>query len=231
MSRNENIIRILLAAVITILIWTAIFIFLPQKGMLVSFGYSFGLLGMVEFFGTLLLWARGGKGKYLTNVAFPLHSKVYLFANILLTVIIVSLHFFGIWTMPVKLFIVLHFLLLGIFLWQLLSMDAGQEKIEEVGRKVDEQSCDWKMFRADADALMDNVSNEFQKDVSAVRDAIRYADPMTPSELKGMDDEIRSQFFALKAAISQKDSKSTHALAVDLQEKIRERGNKLKALK
>jgi len=230
MSLNQNNRRLAFAAVIALLVLTAIFLLL-EKTPLVIAAYCFGQVGVAELAVTLLLLSGANKGNYITRAAFPLVAWNYFGAELGLSAVAVLLEYFGVWVMPVGWFCLLHILLLAFFAWKMLAMDAGQETIEEVGREVKARTLDWKMLRADAEALLGETPEAFKKPVSEVRDAVRYADPMSDPALGEQDAAIAAGLHGLAKQVKTGDADAVRKLCDELLRRIKDRNTRAKMLK
>ena len=230
MSLNQNNKRLAFAAVIALLVLTAVFLLLTKTPLVIA-AYCFGLVGIAEMVVTLLLLTGAAKGNYITRAAFPFVAWEYLLSNLGLSTVPVALGCLGVWSMPVGWFCLLHILLLAFFAWKMLAMDAGQEAIEEVGRDVKARTLDWKMLRADAETLLGEAPEAFKKPVSEVRDAVRYADPMSDPALGEQDAAIAAGLRELAEQVKSGDADAVRKLCDELLRRIKDRNTRAKMLK
>ena len=227
---NRNKIRVLLGAFIALLVLTALFI-LVEKTSLAITGYCFGILAIIEFFGTIYLVAAGNRNAYLTNAAFPLVSIKYIIANITCSVIFTFIEQIGIWTIPVGWFAFIQIVLIAVFSYLILSMDAGQEEIINTGNAVAEKVFNWKTLLIETENIITSVPAEYKKFVVEVHDSIRYADPMTPEGLQKTDDSIRKNILVMRELIEQKEFDEVEAMCGEILQQIKERNVKVKMSK
>lgn len=230
MSSSNNNRRLAFATLIAALVLTALFILLKKTPLVIA-AYSFGLLGIAELAVTLILLTGASSRNYITRAAFPLVAWDYLLFDLGLSVPLVLLDVCGLWAMPVGWFCFLHILLLAFFAWKMLAMDAGQEAIEEVDQNVRKRTEDWRWLRADAESLLGSAPAEFRDAVAAVRDAIRYADPMSDPALQERDDAIAAEFRKFGDLISAGDAEAVKKQSEQLVQWIRNRNLRAKTLK
>ena len=222
--------RLILGFVIAVLVLTAVFMLLPKTALIVT-TYCFSLLGPVMLFGTLWIVASGTKNQYLTNAAFPLQAWSYCVLELLACVIFVLLDQTGKWSIQAGWFTVIHIVLIAIFSWRVLAMKSGQEVIEQVGRDVQLKTADWRMIGADVEALKGDAPEACRKELQAVIDAIRYADPVTCPELKPLDEAIRADVLQLELKIKESKAEEVPPICLEIRKRIKERAARAKILK
>ena len=227
---NSHQMRALTAGIVAALVLTALFLLVPKTPLVIA-GYCFSLLGIVEFFGTLLYFAGNTKNSFLTNAAFPLAAKSYGIVCVLFSVLMAAVEHFQRWTMPVGWFIFVQIIFAALLIWCLLAMRSGQEEIERVEQKVKESTFSWRAMRAEAEAVRLRAEGASLKDVGAVCDAFRYADPVESPALAGLDGEIRENLIRLGQLVDARDAENIAYLCVTLQRQIKERGVRVKMLK
>ena len=226
-SQNK---RILAGVLVGIAIPTAIYIALP-KSAVVHFAFFSLLLAIVIAGASLWRISQGGKKDYITNLAIPLALKSYLLATIAMAVAFTLLHITGTWSINIMYYVALYVIVLALTAWKLLAIGAGQEKIQAVGESVKTQTTGWKMLQADVDSILLTAPSELKADIAAVRDAIRFSDPMTKPEIASLDTAIAKDVSELKALVSAGKVAEAQALCARLQATIKDRNNRLKMLK
>ena len=222
--------RILAGTLVGMAIPTAIYLVLP-KTPIVHTAYVFLLFSAILAGASLWRISTCTRQDYLTNLAFPLALKQYLSATISLAVIFVLLDLFGTWSMEWTWYAALQVILLCFTAWRLLSIGAGQEEINRVGENVKAQVTSWKMIQADANAILLSTTGDLRKDVAAVHDAIRYADPMSKPEVASIDAAISRDITDLKGLVQAGKADEVHVLSLQIQNEIQDRANRLKVLK
>ncbi len=228
MNGNEK--RILASVLVGIAIPTAIYIVL-QKTPVVHFAYT--TLILAALFAGASLWklSQSGRKEYLTNLAFPLALKSYLIATVAMAVVFVALNLTGVWTIGVMYYVALYVILLSLTAWKLFAIGAAQEAIVAVGDKVKAQTTGWKMLQADVDSLLLSAPAELKQELTAVRDAIRYADPRSIPEIAPIDATIASDIASLKTLSASGKVAEAKALCTQIQNSIKDRANRLNMLK
>ena len=228
---NSHQMRTLAGGFVAALVLTALFL-LVEKTPVVVAGYLFSLLAVIVFFGTVYYVAGGGGGNsYLTNAAFPLAVRSYVIVNISFSLVVGAAEYFRICSMPTKWFIFIHIIFTALLIWRLLAMRSGQEIIEQVEQDVREKTVSWRCLRSDAAVILDRTDPVSRKEVSAVCDALRYADPVASPALASLDQAIGENLIRLGTAVDAKETEKITALCTALQRQIQERGIKSKMLK
>lgn len=227
---NSHQMRALTAGIVAALVLTALFLLIPKTPLVIA-GCCFSFLGVVVFFGTLCYAAGSTKNSFLTNAAFPLAAKSYGIVCVLFSVLMAAAEHFQFWTMPVGWFIFVQIVFAAFLIWRLLAMRSGQEEIVRVGRQVESSTFSWRDMWSEAVAVWYRADEASRKDVGAVCEAFRYADPVASLALADLDGEIRENLIRLGQLVDAKDTENIADLCVTLQRQIEERGVRLKMLK
>ncbi|MBQ7207123.1 MAG: hypothetical protein IJS01_04930 [Lentisphaeria bacterium] len=222
--------RILLGTVTAVIVLTIPLFLLPRDGLLFT-AWGFALAGVFAVAGSLYRGANRTHGEYVTTAAFPLAAAGYLSADLLLSVAVILLREQNKYAMPAGWFLFCHALLAGLFVWKLLAMDSGKEKIEEIGVKVEAATSRWRQFRQDASALAVIADAEIRKDVSAVADALRYGDPVSGEHLEEIENAIGEKLRQLADKVKAHRNADVPALCRDLLTDIKIRNEQSKSHK
>lgn len=222
--------RLIFGFIIAILVLVALFLLLTKTPVTIT-AFCFSLLAPVMFFGTLWLVASGTKNKYITNAAFPIQAYSYSSLNLIICGIFVILDETGIWSIPAGWLAFIHIILIALFAWRILAMDAGQEEIERVGKKVQLKVTNWKMIGADVETIKAEAPESCRKSLQEVIDAIRYADPMTCPELESLDEAIKDQVLQLEIKIREPKTEDISLICMKMLKQIKDRNTRAKILK
>lgn len=222
--------RILAGAVIGIAIPTAILIPLPKDNLIFT-AYGFLLLAVAIAAASLWQLSTGGAKNYLTGLAFPLALKRYLVLTIGMAVVFIALDLADIWYLPPLWYSAIQVIIIGYTAWKLLAIGAGQEEIMRAGDAVKEQTSAWKMLLADTEEILTTIPPGMKESVSEVRDAIRYADPISHPAIASIDESIRNAIVQLKTLIAEDKESEVSALCKQIIDHVRDRANRLKLLK
>ncbi|MBP5640726.1 MAG: hypothetical protein J6X55_14695 [Victivallales bacterium] len=222
--------RIIAACVVGIVLATAFF-FLVKTDILVICAYAVALLDMVLATASLWQLSKTSKSGYVTDMAFVLALKCSLALSLILAVVFVCLDISGLWVMPWIWYLAIQMVILAFTAWRMLAIGAGAEAIKNVGKEVAANVTSWKMLQADADALKREAPEALVKDISAVCDAIRYADPMSKPEVASIDDTIKKIIGDLKGMVHEEKADEAKVLCINIQNSIRDRAERLKSLK
>lgn len=227
MSNNT---RIYFGGAFGIVILTALLFLLPVDGRLLT-GYIFGLLGIAALCGTLLWGANRKEGEYVTTAAFPLAAFHYLVLNILLSVVVIALKEFDVYALSAGWFFFIHLVVVGCFIWKMLAMDSGREIIEERGEEVRVKSSAWRTLSSEINNLYLRAESEAKTQIAPVKEAFRYADPMSCAELEEIEERISGRISALKGALQSQDKAEIGSLCSDLLLDIKQRNEMCKMFK
>ena len=228
---NNHQIRAFAAGFVAILVFLALFLLAPHKTPLAISGFACCILGVAVFFGSIAYLASSTKKDYLVNTAFPFVTKGYAVAAILFSLAICLLEQFGVWTMPYLWFLFVQGIFAALLIFKLLALSSGKELVQATGEKVAANYSAWKMLLADVENVLAKTAPESRRDVSAVRDAVQFADPMTSPALQSLEQDIRRNVDALAGFVAAKKQEDIAAVCVQIQDQIKDRANRLKMLK
>ena len=228
MTHNQ---RILGGGVIGVVVFTApLFLISPVTRLLiVSWGAALIATGAVTT--ALYLAANRKSGMFITTAGLALVVWRYAVLNLLFSGIILALQYSGKWEMSVGVFILIHIVLAGITGWQLLAADAGREEIEKTEIRVKEKISHWKMFQMKTATLAAQAAQPVRKRVENVRDAVRYADPVSLPQLTDIEAEIGENIDLMAQTLQSGDHEKTAELTEKLLLQIKQRAELCKNLK
>ena len=226
---NHNF-RIFLGGVIGVVILTVLFFLLPRDGVLIT-AYVFALFAVAVMCISLLWTANRSGGEYVTSAAFPVAAYSYASLNIVVSVLVVALKHFDFYALSTGWFFFIHILIAGFFGWKILAMDAGREIIEERGAEVIVKTSNWKKLVMKLTAIAAVADAEIKSHVTAVKDAARYADPMTCSELFDIESTIADKIAKLGSAVKAHSNAEIPTMCQELLLEIKQRNELCKAYK
>lgn len=222
--------RIVAAAIVGIAIVTAVYVPI-QKDMVVHTAYGSLLLAIILSGVSLWQLTKTSAQDYITSVAFPLVLQGYLGLTIFLAVLFVALDLAGVWSIPYLWYIALQLVITGMTALKVLTIGAAQEAIQQVGGQVHALTSNWKLLQADVEAILQSAPSEMRKELTEVRDAIRYADPMSRPEVAAQEQELVMGIGQLKELVKANKADEAKTVCTTLQNVIKDRANRLKALK
>ena len=228
MNQNEK--RIIAAVAVGIAIVTAIYIPL-RKDMVVHTAYATLVLAAILAGASLWQLEKKLAQDYITNLAFPLALKFYLGMTVAMAVLFVLLDLAGVWAISFSWYAALQVIIIGFTAWKLLAIGAAQDAILKVGEQVQANVSNWKLLVADADAILKTAPADLHRNVSDLRDAIRYADPMSRSEVAAQEQEIAGGLKQLRDLVREGKADEAKALCARIQDVIEDRANRLRILK
>lgn len=198
----KNNLRIFAGMVFGVILLTIPLFLLPSSGVLtVSWIFSLGALFTLT--GTLFWGNRRSGGEYVTTTAFPLAAAKYFISELLFSITMLFLCCRQFWVMPTGWYLFIHALLAGFFIWKLLTMDTGREMLENTNTAVEIQSSNWKELTLRVSILSTSAVPEVKKDISAVYEALRYADPVTDEKLNDIESTIAEKIGQITELISE----------------------------
>lgn len=227
MSKQK--LRIIAAGLIAIAALTALLIALPFASLTLA-AYLFIVADIILFLATFWQIADSGIGRYLTNAAFVLAIRPWVLVSAALSVIFPVLELASIYSMPIVWFCVIQIFVFAVAGIVMLVIGAGQEEIERQQNQKEQTTSTWKMLRCDIEAIMARTPAEFRRSVGTVRDAIRFASPVSYPALASLEHTIRGDISALGVLIDGGHD-GVEALCMKICEEVKDRSNRLKTLK
>ena len=226
----KNNIRIFIATLIAVIILT-VPLFLLECNAILIIAYIFALIGVCALTASLCWGVNRKNGEYVTTAAFPLTALNYLIFNLFFSIAVILLAKFTTYALAAGWFFFLHLLFAVFFIWKMLAMDAGKERIEETGQKVRERSSGWKQYCMEVSALVTVADVQIRKDVASVHDALRYSDPMSDERLAGTEARISEMIRQLSGMVRSHENNSIPELCRNLVNEIKIRNEQCKACK
>lgn len=228
----NNKIRIILIGVVTIIIFSVLFIVLPVTPHSII-AYIFAVLGVVGLMASILILTTK-KLKVVQDVPLINTAWVYLVVNILVSIIGMILSSQISW----QLFLVAHVILVAIFIIRVIILSAGKAYIESRENQVQSKTMTMHTFRADINKILikaksmpsvinENALNELQ----SISDALRYADPVSNTSLQTLDSEIQTELTLLDEAVEIGNLESISKITLDLRRVISTRNEQAKQTK
>ena len=222
--------RIVAAMVVGLAIVTAVYIPI-QKDTVVHTAYGSLLLAIILSGASLWQLSKTTAQDYITSVAFPLALKAYLGLTVFMAVLFVALDLTGVWSISFLWYAAVQVIVIGLTAWKLLAIGAAQEAIQQVGAQVQATVSNWKLLQADVDAILQSAPAEMRKELTEVREAIRYADPMSRPEVAAQEKDIAMGIGQLRELVKANKADEAKAVCKTLQDVIKDRANRLKVLK
>ncbi len=222
--------RIIAAVVVGIAIVSAIYIPL-RKDAVVHTAYATLVLAAILSGASLWQLEKKLAQDYITNVAFPLALKAYLALTAAMAVVFVALDLTGAWSISFSWYMAFQVIVISLTAWKLLAIGAAQDAILNVGEQVQATVSNWKLLQADADAILKTAPAALQREISDVRDAIRYADPMSRAEVAAQEQEIAGGLGQLRELVKENKADEAKALCTRIKDVVADRANRLKILK
>ena len=222
--------RIVAAMVVGLAIVTAVYIPI-QKDTVVHTAYGSLLLAIILSGASLWQLSKTTAQDYITSVAFPLALKAYLGLTVFMAVLFVALDLTGVWSISFLWYAAVQVIVIGLTAWKLLAIGAAQEAIQQVGAQVQATVSNWKLLQADVDAILQSAPAEMRKELTEVRDAIRYADPMSRPEVAAQEKDIAMGIGQLQELVKANKADEVKAVCTTLQNVIKDRANRLRVLK
>lgn len=179
-----------------------------------------------------VLWqiSGGGLGKYVTNAAFALGLWTPLAVSAMAAFAAPFLGVLGA-AVPLKWFCVAQILLLAFAGLVALSLGAGQRAIEGTQRRRDVSSAAWTAIRVDIDAIAGRAPEGVRGDILKVREAIRYADPVSDPRAALIEESLARDVVTLAEYVDGGRIDGIPELCAGMLAKVADRANRRKLLK
>lgn len=229
--------RTILGGVVLALLVAAIAVVIPAGEDLVWIGVAAMWVAIVAMVLSTLFVTQGKRALEPQSFVFPILAWQFLGLHGLLSAVVLGLSATGIWSSPWALFLVGHVILLGVFTLLLLATSAGKDEIDQVAENTRAKVTDWRLLVADVAEVREKVPRGHPdgaaalKAIESVQDALRYSDPMSNLALESIETGVRSAVADLVAAVESGRMAEVSGLAEQAQTRLRDRNNRLKALK
>lgn len=226
----NNKIRIVIIGVLLAIVFSLSFFIFPVTTHLII-AYVFALIGILGLVLSAIFLARKGM-RIPQDIPYLSTAWTYLIISIVVSVVGVALQAFY---SPIIL-LVIHILILTIFLVWFIVLSGGKEYIDTRVDKTAENIFNIRMMLGDLDAIKEKVNDLpekeiARKEVGAVYDALRFADPVNNSNLIEYDDAIKESIILLDRAVSEGDLEKIQNISIKLQRQIKDRNNRIKIMK
>ena len=222
--------RIIAGVVVAIAIVSALYIPM-HKSPVVHTAYASLLLAALLAGASLWQLSRTTARDYITGLAFPLALKSYLTTTVSMAVLFVTLDLTGIWSISLSWYASLQIIVIGLTAWKLLAIGAGTVAIHQVEEYVHANVSNWKLIQADVEAILRIAPSTISREVSAVRDLIKYADPMSKAEVAPQEQEIAMCLKELRYKVQENKADEAKAICTRIRNAVNDRANRLKILK
>lgn len=228
MTHNK---RIFLAAIIAVIVFTTpLFLLTPVTGLLIA-AYIAALGATAAVTAAMYLAANRKSGMFVTTAGLTLVVWHYGTLNLIYSCVILGLYYSGKWQMPIGWFIFGHIIIAAFYGWKLLAADAGREEIEKTEVKVKESISNWKQLQLKTSSLASQAKPPVKKAVESVKDAVRYADPVSAPQLAEIESAIEANIDSLSRSLQAGEEEKTQQLVNELLLQIKQRSDISKSLK
>ena len=228
MNHNQ---RIFLAGIVGVIVFTAPLLLFSHVSRLLLTSYIAALVATATVTAALYLAANRKQGMFVTTAGMTAVVWNYAFSNLAYSGVVLILHYTEMWQMPLKWFILGHIILAALYAWKLLAADAGREEIERIEVKVKENISNWKNLQTQSANLASQAPSPVRNAVESVKDAIRYADPVTAPELTEIEADIKENITRLSQAIQDGDNETTEKLSEEILLQVKQRSEMTRSLK
>ncbi len=221
--------RIVASAIICAVASAAILMLAPQT-LISKVALAFVLVDITV--AAAILWQTydDGLGKYLTNAAFAIWLWPVLTVSAIASLVVPFIGAVGI-AVPLRWFCALQILALSFAGLVALSIGAGQKAINDTRSYRDAATEKWMRLRAEIDAIAGRTPDGVKASVLKVRDAIRYADPVSNPRLASLEDSLNADVSMLARYVDDGPADAIPALCADMAEKISDMANRKKLFK
>jgi len=194
-------------------------------------GYGFALLGI----GGLWICAStmiGRRGGYPWIAAIPIAAMTYLIVEVIASIAVVLLAQFGIWTMPITWFILVHAIILAIFAIRIVTLLAGARHIDVRGEATQQKVIFIRSMQVDVEMMAaKTVDESLKKALTKFAEKIRYSDPMSHTGLSTLETKIGEMIIDLKLAVADGKNGKAAGTICDVEQLLEERNKSCRLLK
>ena len=191
-------------------------------------GYAFSMLAvMVTATVGILAFSKGEMRSKFYGVPLVIVAWGYLVTQLIVGILQMILQF-----IPYQFMIVLNVILLGACFIGLIAVSVATGEIERIDAKIKEKVFYVKSLQGEIEILIPRISdNALQAAIKSLVDTIRFSDPMSSTQLSGIENRIEIKAANLVDNISSVDTDTALALCDELQQLFAERNRKCKLLK
>lgn len=218
-KRSGYLILVIILIVFAVVSFTAPF----EKTLVFWVSFAFGLLAICY---QIPLWNKALSGETLKSkfLGFPVLHVGILYLVIQL---IASITMMAVPGIPLWITITVDALILAITCVLVTSGGVARLAIEETEKKIQVRTSFIKGLREDVDILLSEETDlEVKEAFRKLSDEIRYSDPMSNSDLEGIEGEISKKLLSISSSAESKID-----VISEIRELIKQRNIKCKALK
>ena len=159
-------------------------------------------------------------------------NKVFLNLPIITVSTVVGILCMIIPFIPVWIGAILCVLIFVMYATAIVKATAVGEIVSDIDNKIKEKTLFIKSLTIDLETLEMKAKNaDIKKEVSKIKDACRYSDPMSSSALNGVESQITMRFNALETAVENNDCFSVKNICEEMNVLLADRNKKCKLLK
>lgn len=191
-------------------------------------GYIFITLA---FIGQLAISFIAFKAENLQKMFYNIPLIRISFSGLVLTLVFGTLCMI-IPNLPNWIGVIICFAILGFNVISLLKANLAADTVSEIDTKTKTQTAFIKALTADAEILISKAqTDEIKSECKKVFEAIRYSDPMSNTELNGIENDIQQKFAEFENAVTDGDFENATKKANDIAILVDERNKKCRLLK
>jgi hypothetical protein len=228
MKRKDDVIKLSAIAGIMLVVATIFFAVIPATPLFIT-AYIFAVIGIGLFaFGNLFILKFDNN--YPWVAAFPITTTWYLVCDAAISIVFLILENLIKWSIPLVGFMLIQIIVLAIFSIRLIVIKGARDIIVDVDNKVSGKVTSLKMLIADIENIREN-SPQYAGVIKPVYEALKYSDPMGNELLSLYDEQIGDSISRLEIGASNKDDDAVNEICVTLLTQIKDRNNRVRALK
>lgn len=227
LNTKTNKVAIITVPIVLITLFTLTFLVMEKTPILIT-AYVVAILSSILFF-VGNLYFIGVKSGYPWVAAIPLTMWRYIVTATLLSgVFVIGERFVPIFKIPYLVLIIGQIIIFVFFFVMLTLMHTGKEYISEVDKKAYEKRQFIKGLSVDLASIIESVPDASKQDIQTVIDAVRYCDPMSSEAVAAIESDILDN---VKYLGQQTDTQQISTLCVTLLKQIKDRENRVRAMK
>ena len=232
--KNNNFKSYALIWIIYLLIFNVVVFFVKPviPGYTISYdsrfwtSWSFIIIAfIINLFCASITFKQDNLKKLFYNLPLITISKTGLIVTLVLGIILMLIPDCSYWIS-----VIVCFTICGLTLIAVNKANWSSNIVEDIDKKIENNTSFIKSLTSDAEILLTNVKSEEAKNLcKKVYDAIRYSDPMSNESLKEIENEINNKFTELKSQL--KNNECSEELVNEILNLVKERNIKCKTKK
>jgi hypothetical protein len=199
--------------------------------------YAFGLISII-WLAYSVTFLNDRPKNFPQNFAFAGTAWVYFIFELIISMAVIGILYANLSsTIATIILIVIQIILFAIYAIRVLLLLLGKRHIENVGERAESKVLNIRQMVADIDVLIEQANDfgddavKVKKNLTEVRDAVRYSDPMSDDSLHDAEDEIKDSIILIERAVGENDAEGVDRFSIQILRQVKNRNNKVNMMK